>query len=298
MSVLDKVRKWIDGETAEGVLEEAARNAQVKPRSKAEEFIVQIARSVEEIMQRELVPLPQGTVIIPSEYTIFLSQSDDKEWQGAKRKGLEQGLYHILSERARELVGKKKLETEALVVQFKIDGTLEAGEIRVEHSWEDNSHPKTQVLPRGNAGQSVPQAVSSDVFGQPNPGNPPYPFQAPNPSVPVDDMTHVARRPAQMYRLEIWRNGTQVSVLPVSNNEIVIGRGSVSKPVDVALPGDPEISRRHLILQTDGMGVFWVINQGRNPAVMNGMDLVTGVRVPVPPGVPIMVCSYVLRIQS
>ena len=47
MSMLDKVRRWIDGETAELVLEEAARDAQVKPRSKAEEFIVKIAREVE-----------------------------------------------------------------------------------------------------------------------------------------------------------------------------------------------------------------------------------------------------------
>ncbi len=90
MSVLDKVRRWIDGESAEMVLEEAARNAQVKPRSRAEDFIVKIARGVEEVMQNEIVPLPQGTTIIPTEYIIFLSEEDDKEWQGAKRRGLEQ----------------------------------------------------------------------------------------------------------------------------------------------------------------------------------------------------------------
>ena len=108
MSILDKVRRWIDGETAELVLEQAARDAQIKPRSKGEEFIVKIARAVEAVMQAEMVPLPQGTTIIPSEYTIFLSSEDDKEWQGAKRKGLEQGLYHILAERAKEIAGRKK----------------------------------------------------------------------------------------------------------------------------------------------------------------------------------------------
>ncbi len=71
MSVLDKVRRWIDGETAELVLEEAARDAQVKPRSRAEDFIVKIARAIEGVMQGEMVPLPQGTTIIPSEYTMF-----------------------------------------------------------------------------------------------------------------------------------------------------------------------------------------------------------------------------------
>ncbi len=87
MSVLDKVRKWIDGESAEMVLEEAARDAQIKPRSRAEEFIVKIAKAVEAVMQDEIVPLPQGTTIIPTEYTIFLSETDDKDWQGAKRRG-------------------------------------------------------------------------------------------------------------------------------------------------------------------------------------------------------------------
>jgi len=66
MSVLDKVRSWIDGDSAERVLEQAARDAQVKPRSKAEEYIVKIAREVEGVMQSEMVPLPQGTMIIPA----------------------------------------------------------------------------------------------------------------------------------------------------------------------------------------------------------------------------------------
>ena len=100
---------------AELVLEEAARDAQIKPRSKAEEFIVKIARAVEEVMQNEMVPLPQGTTIIPTEYIIFLSEEDDKDWQGAKRRGLEQGLYHILAERAKEIAGKKKLETKSFL---------------------------------------------------------------------------------------------------------------------------------------------------------------------------------------
>ncbi len=120
---MEKVRKWIDGESAELVLEQAARDAQVKPRSIAEEFIVKIARAVEQVMQNEMVPLPQGTTIIPSEYIIFLSNEDDKEWQGAKRRGLEQGLYHILAERAKEIAGKKKLETKSFVVELRVDGT-------------------------------------------------------------------------------------------------------------------------------------------------------------------------------
>lgn len=339
MSVLDKVRKWIDGETSELVLEEAARDAQVKPRSQAEEFIVKIAREVEAVMQREIVPLPQGTAIIPTEYTIFLSDDDDKEWQGAKRRGLEQGLYHILAERAKEIAGKKKLETKSFAVQLRVDGTLEKGEVRVQHSWEDPNANKTSILakpklPADFKPKPVPQVPPTPNYAQ---NNPPPQFQSPQnqpvvpapmpvqnnqappptmlpgsfpqisqaptsmpaTSLPADDYeesTRVQKRTKELYKIEIWQNGVRQNVVPVYNKELVIGRGSKSKPVDVPLGGDPEISRRHLTIYTDGNGHFSMINEGRNPAIINNYELPIGQQISIQPGVPIMICSYLLRI--
>lgn len=325
MSVLDKVRKWIDGESAELVLEEAARDAQIKPRSNAEEFIVKIAKEVEAVMQREIVPLPQGTTIIPTEYTIFLSEADDKDWQGVKRRGLEQGLYHILAERAKEIAGKKKLETQSFSVELRVDGTLEAGEIRVQHSWDDSSSNKTGVLTRPKNLPKTPVQMAETTlpsenrqyqppsvplpptpnFVQNQPSNayqPPPTVQsmsaAPPSSDAPEEMTRIQKRPAaELYRLEVWRGGVRQMVLPVYQNEISIGRGSKSKPVDVTLEGDPEISRRHLSLLYDGKGNFSLVNEGRNPAMINNYELQIGQRINVSPGVPIAVCSYLLRIQ-
>ncbi len=330
MSVLDKVRRWIDGETAELVLEEAARDAQVKPRSKAEAFIVKIAREVEGVMQRELVPLPQGTTIIPSEYAIFLSDADDKDWQGVKRRGLEQGLYHILAERAKEIAGKRKLETKSFVIELRVDGTLETGNIRVQHSWEDSSiGNKTGVLAR-------PKSENLNAPSQPSAAENRPPAKATNPSYPrgsieaayvpppspnfteqrssrplpgidqatptppedAEVMTNVRKRAAtELYKLEIWMNGVRQNVVPIYNNEISVGRGSRSKPVDIALSGDPEISRRHLTLGTDGSGYYWAVNEGRNPAMINSYELPAGQRVTITPGINLAVGSYVLRIQ-
>ncbi|HXH68752.1 MAG TPA: FhaA domain-containing protein [Pyrinomonadaceae bacterium] len=316
MSVLDKVRHWIDGESAELVLEEAARNAQVKPRSQAEAFIVKIAKGVEEVMQNELVPLPQGTAIIPTEYIIFLSEQDDKEWQGVKRRGLEQGLYHILAERAKEIAGKKKLETQSFAVELRVDGTLEKGDIRVQHSWEEDSSNKTGVLPRPknlpsppspqNIPHNQPVIQTPSFVTQPSinlnqtpatvqqtPRQQDFSFQ----SEDAEEMTHVQKRQSpELYRLEIWRDGVRQSVMPIYQNEISIGRGSKSQPVDVSLSGDPEISRRHLsLIFSDGS--FSAVNEGRNPAVINDYELPKGQKIPVSAGVPIAVCSYVLRIQ-
>jgi hypothetical protein len=310
MSVLDKVRHWIDGETSELVLEEAARDAAVKPRSQAEEFIVKIAKAVEEVMQREIVPLPQGTTIIPTEYTIFLSDEDDKDWQGVKRRGLEQGLYHILAERAKEIAGKRKLETQSFAVELRVDGTLEKGNVRVQHSWDEGSSNKTGVLARPKAepkpnketaAPSSPNFSTNKSFGQ----LPPTVQSLNVPQVPPPDssddelVTHVQKRPAQteLYRLEIWRNGVRQTVVPVFQNQISIGRGSKSKPVDVALTGDPEISRRHLSLIFDGRGNFSLVNEGRNPALINNRELAVGQTVSISAGIPIAVCSYLLRIQ-
>ncbi len=332
MSVLDKVRKWIDGETAELVLEEAARDAQVKPRSQAEEFIVKIAREVEGVMQNELVPLPQGTAIIPTEYTIFLSEDDDKEWQGAKRRGLEQGLYHILAERAKEIAGKRKLETQSFAVQLRVDGTLEKSSIRVQHSWEDTNANKTSILSRPKPPQEVtpkpivqnqppPNLVPKQpvVNNQPVNADVPPPTMLPGSFQPVanfqnvpqatalpaeestgesaEEMTHVQKRVTELYKLEIWRGGVRQNVVPVYQNQISIGRGSKSKPVDVSLQGDPEISRRHLTFMTDGKGNFSMINEGRNPAIINNYELQIGQQIAISPGVPISVCTYMLRIQ-
>ncbi len=325
LSVLDKVRKWIDGESAEAVLEEAARDAQVKPRSKAEEFIVKIARAVESVMQAELVPLPQGTTIIPSEYTIFLSDADDKDWQGVKRRGLEQGLYHILAERAKEIAGKKKLETKSFVIELRVDGTLEKGDIRVQHSWEDSTSNKTGVLARPRSGKLPPAepaprpataAPTSPNFratgATPADYSPPsktglpstLPHVSVNQAIPITDpsvegeeMTNVRPRSTELYKLEIWLNGVRQNVVPIFQNEIVVGRGSRSRPVDITLAGDPEISRRHISIVTDGNGKYWVVNEGRNAAAINNFELPAGQRISLAPGVSLAVCSYILRIQ-
>ncbi len=320
MSVLDKVRRWIDGESAELVLEEAARDAQVKPRSVAEEFIVKIARAVEEVMQREIVPLPQGTTIIPTEYIIFLSEEDDKEWKGAKRRGLEQGLYHILAERAKEIAGKKKLETQSFAVELRVDGTLEKGDLRVQHSWDDNSSSnKTGVLARQKPKQpKTPVQSSTQPPQQPPPPpptaytSPPSPnfnqsFHSPSQVTPTknrqfnagdgEEITSVSPRDKLLFNLEVWRNGVRQNILPIYQTEVVIGRGSKSKPVDISLTGDLEISRRHLILIYDATGTFSIINEGRNAAVINNAELPIGQRVNVSPGTPVGICSYMIRIQ-
>jgi hypothetical protein len=295
LAILDKVRRWIDGESSELVLERAARDAQVKPRSQAEEFIVKIARAVEAVMQAELLPLPQGTVIIPSEYIVFLSSEDDSEWKGVKRKGLEQGLYHILAERAREIAGKRKLETRTFIIELRVDATLEKGEVRVEHTWEDADGNKTGIVPR--QGIPVPSKTPQPATGGTSTHIAAQTTQAVGPAEDEgDEFTHVRPRQAALFVLEIWRGNTKQSAIPIYKNEIVVGRGSKSKPVDIPLAGDVEVSRRHLTLSTDGAGNFWLIAEGKNSVIVAGREVPNGLKTSIRPGVPAVVCSYSLRV--
>lgn len=326
MSILEKVRRWVDGESGENILEKAAQDARNRPANSAEEFIVKLARAVEEVMQREMVSLPQGTTLIPPEYLIFLSNEDDKEWQGVKRKGLEQGLYHVLTERAREISGQKKLETKSFSVELRIDGTMEKGEVRVQHSWDEAESGKTGVLPRSKVAQELAKAADS-ISVAPTIQDADFPLETPAAmtnltgasvyetvrEIPVapalespeaadngdnsDEFTVVHKRNTELYKLEIWLGGTRQNLVPVFAQEVAIGRGSQSKPVDIALKGDPEISRKHVSLNVDANGQYWLTSFGRNATFVGGKEVPVGQKVLVQPGETIAICSYLLRIM-
>ncbi|MDQ4122595.1 MAG: FHA domain-containing protein [Acidobacteriota bacterium] len=323
MGLLDTLRRWVDGEDAEDALSRAAAE-QARPRRQAEQFIVTIARAIGEVMQAEAVPLPPDQIVIPPEYLVFLSEEDDREWQGMKRRALEQGLYHVLAEHARDLAGKTKLATASFSVELRVDGTLEKGEVRVQHSWEESaSTTKTNITPRKGAQQpAVSSPPQQNAQNQPqnvqNQGSQLAPTMfapggmqpkvvernTPNNFAPKTDSssggldneaTQVKKR--ELYRLEIWRGNQQLSVTPVFQQQITIGRKSQKIASDIQLDGDPEISRPHAILTRDSTGKFWITHKGKNPTLVSGREVPAGQPMPVTPQDSISICSYVLRIQ-
>src|SRR5206468_2074681 len=146
--LIEAIRRWIDGEGAEDPLMTA--DEQARPRRVWEEFLVKVAREVEAVMQREMFTPPGGPTFIPREYIVYLSNDDDREWQGEKRRGLEQGLFHVLSERARELSGQTQLATKSFAVELRVDGTLNKGEFRVQPVWDETESGHTMVTARPN----------------------------------------------------------------------------------------------------------------------------------------------------
>ncbi|MDQ1590128.1 MAG: Inner rane component of cytoplasmic domain [Pyrinomonadaceae bacterium] len=281
MSILESIRKWIDGEGEEDPL--ASVDEQAKPRRVWEEFLVKVAREIEIVMQREMFTPPGGQTYIPPEYIVYLSGEDDKDWQGEKRRGLEQGLFYVLSERARELSGSTQLATKSFAVELRVDGTLEKGQFRVQPVWDATESGHTMVTARTTTPE-VGATTTPDAALQEN-------------EPPEGDVTRVSPRIVELYAIELWRGGVRQQVIPITKPEITIGRGSKSVAVDLPIKGDPEVSRVHATLSRDPEGKYWLTAKGRNSTLISGLEAPRDESVPVAPDDKIEICSYTLRIQ-
>ncbi|HEY6246400.1 MAG TPA: FhaA domain-containing protein [Pyrinomonadaceae bacterium] len=281
--MIESIRKWIDGETGEDLLEAADEHA--KPRRVWEEFLVKIAREVEAAMQREMFTPPGGPTYIPREYIVYLSAEDDKDWQGDKRRGLEQGLFHVLSERARELSGSTQLAVKSFAVELRVDGTLNKGEFRVQPVWDETESGHTMVTPRVDPSRSTANFNPNETIRE---------FAS---DTSESEQTIVRPKAVPLYAIEVWRDGVREAVVPVLKNEITIGRGSRSVSVDLPIKGDPEVSRVHVVLSRDNEGRFWLVPKGRNATVVNGRELTREEPTEILPDQKISICNFVLRIQ-
>jgi hypothetical protein len=243
-------------------------------------------------MQREMFTPPGGPTYIPREYIVYLSNDDDKDWQGDKRRGLEQGLFHVLSERARELAGAVQLQTKSFAIELRVDGTLNKGEFRVQPVWDETETGHTMVTARPAATTTTAppaaamttEAVAPDVEDTGS-GN------------TEGEITVVRPRVVELYSVELWRDGVRQNVVKVTKPDITIGRGSRSISVDLPLKGDPEISRVHATLMLDDQGKYWLTAKGRNPTLISGREIPREQRTIVQPDEKIGICSFTLRIQ-
>lgn len=224
---------------------------------------------------------------MPREYIVFMSSADDSEWQGEKREGLERGLHHVLSERARELAGDNDFQTRTLTVELRVDPALEPTRFRVQHVW-DTEAQKTMVKPRKRVE--------------------PVPAELVTVTEKLDDEATIVRprKPAEplipTFSVRVHRNieGADASppdVRPFFKDEITIGRGSRHIDVDLRLEGDLEVSRQHAALSKKG-DEYTVTCKGANPILINDeKEIAAGEATPLKPGDKITICSYELTIQ-
>ncbi|HSB11130.1 MAG TPA: FhaA domain-containing protein [Blastocatellia bacterium] len=279
---IENLRKWIDGE------DDLDERGEPKPRSKWDDFLVAVAREIEASMQREMFTPPGGPTYVPREYIVFMSPSDDSEWQGEKREGLERGLHYVLSERAKEIAGDNEFQTRTLTVELRVDPGLEAGRFRVQHVW-DTEAQKTMVKPRKRVEPTPPDLVTVTER--------------------VDDEATVVRprksaEPASpLFSVQVSRKIAGAESAPPDvrqffKDEITIGRGARQTSVDLRLEGDMEVSRQHATLSKIG-NEYTLTCKGANPVVVNDeREISAGDSATVKSGDKITVCSYELTVLS
>jgi hypothetical protein len=272
LAKLEPLRRWIDGGDDNDLADDIV--TQARPRRLAEEFLVKVAREIGSVMGHEAFTPPGGPTYIPGEFIIFLSREDDKEWQGDKRRGLEQGLVHALRQRAADLFGQNTLNKPAFTIELRVDGTLENGRFRVKAIW-DSETSKTFVAPRKGNPITDAQCMSHD-----------------------NDVTVVSPRLRMvLYSLEVNRNNERLDIIPITKPEIMIGRGSQAVEVDVPIKGDAEVSRLHAVLARDAQGNYWLTAKGQNAVFINEREMRRDVRTQVGPNDKIRICSFELCIR-
>lgn len=278
-NLLSDFRKWLDGEDAASLAPE-----QPRARREWEEFLVSLAREVEAVMQREMFTPPGGPTYIPREYLVFLSKEDDAQWQGDKREGLERGLFHVLAERAKELIGDKEVQTKTFAVELRVDGTLEKGKFRVQPVW-DSSSPKTEVKPRKKS--------------EPPPAPTPASVEEATISAAAPDSEATIVRPrAPLFAVEVTREGGPAETHKFYLPSISVGRGSKDFRVDLRLEGDLEISRKQATIERLADGSFAITCEGRNPLEIDGRELPQGDRTAFTPQQTIKIGGYQLRLAA
>jgi hypothetical protein len=269
-------RRWLDGEEA------VATDAQPKPRSKWEDFMVAVAREVEAVMQREMFTPPGGPTYIPREYVIFLSSEDDADWKGEKREGLERGLHYVLSRRAAELAGSTEFQTKSFTIELRTDAGLERGQFRVQPVW-DKDADRTMVKARRDVVETTLGAGSQDED-----------------TTVVRPRTRPESSATPLFTISVERAIPGPAAPPdlrhFYKKKITIGRGSKQKAVDLRLEGDLEISRQHASLEQEG-STFLVTCEGRNSIFVDTTEVLMGETAAVNPGQRISICSYVLTPQ-
>ncbi len=276
MKILQEFRKWLDGEDA---ISRTPAEAQ-QQLSEWDEFFVKIAREVEIVMKREMFTPPGGPTYLPGEYIIYLSKEDDTVWQGRKREGLEDGLRHGLSQRARELVGDKVLKSDKIALSLGIDGTLDKGQVRVQAVWDDDS-PKTEVTARKQ--KPAPSPVQEVITAQE--------------AADESDRTRIRSR-TPLFKIVYALEGQAEQTFQSHKNKVEIGRGSKDFFVDLKLEGDQEVSRKHAILTRLDGGAFKLECVGRNSIEADGREIQPGDSAEVNAGQKIKIGIYELMIEG
>ena len=246
-------------------------------RSRAEKALQRIAQTVDAVLADEIIRTPSGRAFVPERFLVFLNTTDERDWQGAKLEFIRRELAEIILNEARRRAGEHNLTADKIAIEFRVDATLDADEMRVSAVYDDareltffTNNEKTEVFGTEN----LVRAANSR-----------------------DEKTEIGAAGEPLYSIEIWENGKHAATIPVYKPLVTIGRGTSGYPVDVPLR-KAAVSRRHAAIEIDKDFNFAITHTGANPTILDGQELPPNHKTPFQAEQKIRIGEFELQIKQ
>lgn len=230
-SFFERLRFWLDDGAESDPLVEIVDISHSS--RKSEEFMNNILRSLDAILQDEMFVPPKGPAQVPSKFVVFLNPADDLLWQNKKRQALEKNLSELILERAFELADSNSLSATEIKVTVKLDRNLVPPMFEIVAFWDEENTKGFRV-------------------------------SYPNPQTAAKNL-----RENPLFRVIISKNGKFQQELPIYKKFALIGRERNSSEVDILLE-EPNISRLQASLFISENNSFLITNYGSNPINIEG----------------------------
>jgi FHA domain len=263
-----KVRPFIDGTEETELPNNSGRN-------EAEEFLARVSQTISNLMEENKFLIPNGKVYVPDSYIVYLSPEKDKVWQGRKRSLFIEGLEFLCHEYASRIAGESSMALLPIKIKLLVDGTL-----------RDNSVGFSVRVVLDNSSKTDDSLVETAT---------PKPLTQSNKHKPTDEVTTLIQDDEKtvvlfddnemtvvvdtddsqiteikpFYYLDIMSKNELQDSIPVSKNEVRIGRPSRTSNLDIKLIND-KVSRHHANLNLDEKNNIWLTHFGQNPTKIDG----------------------------
>jgi hypothetical protein len=232
-----------------------------QPSKKSEEFMNNILRSLDAILQDEMFVPPKGLAQVPSKFIVFLNPADDFLWQNKKRLALEKNLSELILERALELAGNNSLSATEITVSVKLDKNLIPPMFEIAAFWDEENTKGVK------SGYREPKTGAKKISENP------------------------------LFQLMISKNGNEVEEIPIYKRFVLIGREKDSSDIEVLLD-DPQISKLQASLVFSDNHCFTLTNYGVNSITVGLKTVQPNETLLFLPTEQIQISTFSLKISS
>jgi FHA domain len=236
----NKLRVWFDGDNDLVEADKVFEQVKVRKKSDSEDFLQTLSLKIKEVLENEVVRPPNGkTAYVPSLFIVFISESDEKLLPKRKREFFEQTLSALITESAKESARGMGLSCKQILIEIRVDGTLNQNEIDVkafDEAIQKSSNFRKSLdktvdwklispIPESKKKEISLSKTVDDEFSK---------------GKTIDDNTFQFK---PFYWLEVWQNGIKQNEFPIVKDEIIIGRD------------DADVKETHIRLQTDNLRI-------------------------------------------